>query len=220
MAVFVKLGSFVGENLLAFAAWMLVVNVFGFVTVAEDENRVAHKKGRSPFLLIFAISLLGGALGVLLGHTIYYSGRRAALRGALWSLLMLVWLSIIAACIVTAEKSPLVYLAGAKVDFLGVLNFQNKLFGNHKRPILIAFAVFDVISFLAFGIDKLHATKGRRRIPERVLLLSSLLCGALGSLVGMLVFRHKIRHPKFTVTVSALLILQTAFALSVCANVI
>lgn len=214
MAFFVKLGSFFGENLLVFAMWMLALDLLGFVLVAEAENRVAHKKGRFPTALLLLISILGGALGILLGHTIYYSGRRAALRGLLWSFLMLAWLSIIAFCVVAAEKSPLVYLADAKADLFGVVNFQKRLFSGYKKPILIVFAVFDLISLIAFGIDKLHAVKGGRRIPERLLLLSSLLCGALGSFFGMLIFRHKIRHPKFTVTVTALLILQIAFFFS------
>ena len=70
--------------------------------------------------------------------------------------------------------------------------------------------VTNVTAFFMFGADKRRAQKGKWRIPERALLLACLCFGALGGLLGMEVFRHKTRHPKFTVTVPALLLLQIA----------
>ncbi len=66
-----------------------------------------------------------------------------------------------------------------------------------QRFILILFAVLSLLTFFAYGIDKLQAKSRKRRTPE-VLLLSLALCGgAAGALLGMLTFRHKTRHLYF-----------------------
>lgn len=69
------------------------------------------------------------------------------------------------------------------------------------------------VAFVMYGLDKVRAIKGLWRVPERVLLKVSLLGGALGSLLGMLLFRHKIRKWKFILLISAMLILQIMFAI-------
>ena len=51
-----------------------------------------------------------------------------------------------------------------------------------------------------FGYDKLMAVTRRWRIPERVLLTIGLAGGAWGALLGMVVFRHKIRRARFWIT--------------------
>jgi uncharacterized membrane protein YsdA (DUF1294 family) len=52
-------------------------------------------------------------------------------------------------------------------------------------------------TFLTYGYDKLRAIRGGRRIPERALLLLSLVGGALGGWAGMLIWRHKTKHTTF-----------------------
>lgn len=72
--------------------------------------------------------------------------------------------------------------------------------------------VINVLAFCLFGQDKRKARRGTRRIRENTLLLSAALGGSLGALAGMRVFHHKTRHPKFTITVPILLVLQVALA--------
>ncbi len=54
-----------------------------------------------------------------------------------------------------------------------------------------------LITFFAYGIDKLKAKKGAWRISEKTLLLLGALGGALGGLLGMKAFRHKTKHRYF-----------------------
>ena len=49
-------------------------------------------------------------------------------------------------------------------------------------------------AFFLMGIDKGRAVRGKRRVSEEFLFLFPILGGALGGLVGMLLFRHKTRH--------------------------
>ncbi len=66
----------------------------------------------------------------------------------------------------------------------------------------------NVLSFLLFGIDKQNAKQKKRRIPERILFLVSLLGGSVGSLLGMQAFRHKTRHLSFLLGIPACLIVN------------
>ena len=64
-----------------------------------------------------------------------------------------------------------------------------------KTTLVIVYGVYlvilSIITFFMYGIDKRKAKKGKWRVPEKVLLLSSFLGGAFGGAIGMKVFRHK-----------------------------
>ena len=63
--------------------------------------------------------------------------------------------------------------------------------------LLIYIAVMSVITFFAYGIDKLKAKHKSWRISEKTLLWLGGLGGALGGLIGMNVWRHKTKHRYF-----------------------
>ncbi len=77
----------------------------------------------------------------------------------------------------------------------------------------ILIIVWNLWVFLIMGVDKRKAKKGRRRIPERTLLLSALAFGALGGLIGMHLFHHKTRHKRFRYGLPIMLILQLALSI-------
>lgn len=79
---------------------------------------------------------------------------------------------------------------------------------NTSKFILGLIFVSNVYNFILMGVDKRKAIKRQWRIKESTLLLSALCFGALGSFLGMLAFRHKIRHLKFTILVPTFLVLQ------------
>ena len=72
------------------------------------------------------------------------------------------------------------------------------------------FALWNVIVMLVYGLDKLKAKRGSRRISEKTLLGLAFLLGALGALAGMQLFRHKTLKPKFKFGVPALFVLNGA----------
>ena len=65
--------------------------------------------------------------------------------------------------------------------------------------ILIVFAVISVVNFFMYGIDKRRAKKGKWRISEKALLLTSFFGGAVGGFTAMQLFRHKTKHWYFNV---------------------
>ena len=70
----------------------------------------------------------------------------------------------------------------------------------------------NVLTFLAFGLDKWKARRDRWRIPEATLLLLAVLGGSVGALLGMWVFHHKTKHLKFVLGLPLILLAQVALA--------
>lgn len=59
--------------------------------------------------------------------------------------------------------------------------------------------IINAAAFLLMLIDKQKAKRGKWRIPEKTLLGTALLGGSIGAILGMNLFRHKTKHPKFSV---------------------
>lgn len=76
---------------------------------------------------------------------------------------------------------------------------------------VVYFIIFSLVTFLLWGIDKYRARARQWRIPERILLILTLIGGAFGALTGMVVFRHKIRKPYFWVLVGTACMLHILF---------
>ncbi|MBO4752341.1 MAG: DUF1294 domain-containing protein [Bacteroidales bacterium] len=76
----------------------------------------------------------------------------------------------------------------------------------------------NLVTFLVYGIDKLKAKRGKWRIPESVLLTLAVVGGSIGALLGMLAFRHKTKHKKFTIVVPLILAVQVALLIAIMAK--
>ena len=66
----------------------------------------------------------------------------------------------------------------------------------------------NIISFLTYGFDKYAAIKNKQRIPEKVLILLSIVGGSIGSILGMIIFHHKTKKVKFITLNPLILIIQ------------
>ncbi len=79
--------------------------------------------------------------------------------------------------------------------------------------LLIYFEVINLLALIFMGMDKHRARVHRERIPEVMLMTMAVIGGAVGVIGGMLLFRHKIRKPRFSVGVPVILAMQIFFAL-------
>lgn len=70
--------------------------------------------------------------------------------------------------------------------------------------------VINLYAFLLYGFDKYCAIKAYNRVSERSLLISALVFGSMGAMLGMVFFRHKIRKKKFRYLIPFFLALQIA----------
>lgn len=71
-------------------------------------------------------------------------------------------------------------------------------------------AIMSIIGFTLMGVDKVKAKKGEWRIKEATLFAFAIFFGAVGSTLGMLVFRHKTKHWYFAVFFPLLALVDVA----------
>lgn len=77
------------------------------------------------------------------------------------------------------------------------------------KLLLIAYIIIiNLIGLFLMGIDKRRARRRGWRVSERTPFTVALLCGSVGILIGMYLFRHKTRHLSFVMGIPAILVAQ------------
>ncbi len=74
--------------------------------------------------------------------------------------------------------------------------------------LLLYLFIINLFAFSIMGIDKYKAKKSKWRIREKTFFIISIIGGALGSLLGMVVFRHKTQHKSFYIGIPLLYLLN------------
>lgn len=77
---------------------------------------------------------------------------------------------------------------------------------------LLYILIINAAAFLLMLADKRKAKKNRWRIPEATLMGVAAIGGSLGAILGMRLFRHKTKHPKFSVGLPLILTLHIMLA--------
>ena len=80
-------------------------------------------------------------------------------------------------------------------------------------PLLVYLLIINAVAFFLMLADKQKARKNRWRIPEATLIGVAAIGGSIGALWGMYAFRHKTKHPKFTIGIPFILALQIVLAI-------
>ena len=70
--------------------------------------------------------------------------------------------------------------------------------------------IMSILTFSVCGADKFAAQRQKRRGPEKVLFLLSILGGSVGMYLGMFTFRHKTKHWYFVIGIPAIILVQAA----------
>ena len=76
------------------------------------------------------------------------------------------------------------------------------------KPLFLYLLIINAAGFLLMLADKQKARKNRWRIPESTLMVTAMVGGSPGVLMGMYAFRHKTKHLKFTLGVPVIMALQ------------
>lgn len=82
-----------------------------------------------------------------------------------------------------------------------------------KTAILLYLVIINVITFLAYGLDKYKSKAGKWRTPEKTLIMLAIAGGSPGAWLGMKTFHHKTMHKKFSIGIPLILILQLLLAI-------
>ena len=76
----------------------------------------------------------------------------------------------------------------------------------------LAVAVWNIVTFSIYGVDKSKAKNNKWRVRESTLIVCAFLMGGIGALLGMLAFHHKTRHLKFLLLVPLAVLLNLGAA--------
>lgn len=115
-------------------------------------------------------------------------------------------------CVLIIQIIAMLFIKGFHGEEINIAFWE--FFGRNKI-LMIYLGIINVITFLAFAIDKLHAIKGKRRIRIITLLGLAFVGGSLGALLGMYTLRHKTKVDYFTVGVPLIMIMQALVVLFV-----
>lgn len=76
------------------------------------------------------------------------------------------------------------------------------------KVIIYYLILINALGLVLMLMDKIKAKKKKLRIPEVTLLGIGLIGGSLGACLGMYLFRHKTKHPKFYITLPLFLLMH------------
>ena len=75
---------------------------------------------------------------------------------------------------------------------------------------IFLYILCNIIAFIIYGVDKWKAVHHKWRIPEATLLLIAVF-GVFGAFIGMHVFHHKTKKPKFYIGVPVIFVLELLY---------
>lgn len=77
-----------------------------------------------------------------------------------------------------------------------------------KTIFAVYFIIVNIVGFIMSAVDKGAAKRHKRRVPEKDLFAVSLLGGSVGTLISMLIFRHKTKHKRFMIGIPLIILAQ------------
>ena len=77
---------------------------------------------------------------------------------------------------------------------------------------LFYIAAVNLTAICIYGADKKRAIRNQWRISEKALLMLAVIGGSPGALLGMKVFHHKTKKPKFYLGIPVILVLEVSAA--------
>jgi len=178
-----------------FEYYLIGVNVLGFILFGINYLLYTYTPEGQVDGLLNIVSLAGGSLGIVIA--IFLIDRKPHKKVMMSR--VFVW------CVLVIQILIFLMLKGyIKSDI--TLAFWD-FFAQHK-----AFAVYllciNLVTFIAFFVDKYQAIHRRSRIRIVTLLGLAFFGGSIGALAGMYGFRHKIRKDYFTVGVPLIILMQ------------
>lgn len=85
-----------------------------------------------------------------------------------------------------------------------------------KTIIVLGYVLMNLIGLYIMKADKNRAVHHKHRIPEKNLWLTAFFGGAVGTTIGMQMFRHKTKHLSFKVGFPFLAVIELILFLYFC----
>lgn len=178
-----------------FECYLIGVNVLGFILYLINMWLYDHTEKSNVDKLLTVVSILGGSAGPLLAILLF---DRKSVKQNMMSRVFVV-------CVFVIQVVLFLMYKGHHAE---VLNFEVwKVFTEHKY-VLIYLGIINVVTFIAFAIDKLNAIGHRSRIRIVTLLGLAFMGGSLGGLLAMYLLHHKTKKDYFTVGIPLIRLMQ------------
>ena len=182
-------------NLETMVYYLIIVNVVGFLVYFLNYMLRTHTKGKQINILIYLISLAGGAAGMLAAVLLF--DRKAVKE----NMMSRVWII----CMLVIQVILFLLFKGKKTD---VWNLDVNAFLEKHKILTIYLGVINIVTFFFFAIDKYRAVKNKSRIRIVTLLGMAFAGGSVGALLGIYLLRHKTKKNYFTVGVPLMMVMQ------------
>ncbi|MCI9080193.1 MAG: DUF1294 domain-containing protein [Lachnospiraceae bacterium] len=155
----------------------------------------SNTKSRQIDVVLTIISLLGAAPGIVIGILLI---DRKARKDNMMS-------RVFVFCVFIIQVVVFMMLKGIHKEKLSFAFWE--FFSQHKL-LVVYLAVINIVTFIAFGIDKLKAVSHKYRIKIITLLGLAFAGGSAGGLLGMYIFRHKTNKDYFTTGIPLIILMQ------------
>ena len=175
--------------------YLIAINIIGFLMYFINFLLYKYTKSANIDVILTLLTLAGGSLGIFAFIVIF---DRKSVKENMMSRVFII-------CVLIIQIIAMLFIKGFHGEEINIAFWE--FFGRNKI-LMIYLGIINVITFLAFAIDKLHAIKGKRRIRIITLLGLAFVGGSAGALLGMYTLRHKTKVYYFTVGVPLIMIMQ------------
>lgn len=180
-----------------FDYYLIAINAIGFIMYLVNTWLYSHTADGQIDKALTITSLLGGSLGIVLAILLF---DRKAVKGNMMS-------RVFVTCVLIIQIIIFLILKGHIKDDLTFAFWE--FFSAHKILIIYMLAI-NIVTLIAFAIDKIAALEHRSRIRIVTLLGMSFLGGSIGALVAMYAFHHKTKKDYFSTGVPLIMLMQVA----------
>ena len=175
--------------------YLIAINIIGFLMYFINFLLYKYTKSANIDVILTLLALAGGSLGIFIFIVLF---DRKSVKENMMSRVFII-------CVLIIQIIAMLFIKGFHGEEINIAFWE--FFGRNKI-LMIYLGIINVITFLAFAIDKLHAIKGKRRIRIITLLGLAFVGGSAGALLGMYTLRHKTKVYYFTVGVPLIMIMQ------------
>lgn len=178
-----------------FEYYLIGINVVGFILYLINMWLYNHTEKGNVDSILTIVSLLGGSAGPLLAILLF--DRKSVKENMMSRVFVL--------CVFVIQLVLFLMYKGHRAD---TLNFEIwRVFIEHKY-VLIYLGIINLVTFVAFAIDKMNAIGHRSRIRIVTLLGLAFIGGSLGGLLAMYLLHHKTTKAYFTVGIPLIILMQ------------
>ncbi len=178
-----------------FDYYLIAINAIGFILYLVNTWLYSHPAEGQIDRILTITSLLGGSLGIVIAILLF---DRKSVKDNMMSRVFVICVLIIQIIIFLMVKGHI------KTD----LTFAFwEFFGAHKIIIVYLLSI-NIVTLIAFAVDKIAAIEHRSRIRIVTLLGLAFIGGSIGALIAMYVFHHKTKQDYFSVGVPLIMLMQ------------